>query len=217
MKSPLHLNLLKEEERYSSSPIRLRVMLPLLTSLAVFGVFLWWLLLILGVHGQIQLKADLEQTITSLKSSHAAMLSSRAQEQEYQSITQQLNFYIHSKNRYGEALQRLPEEVPASIQFTELRMSPPQPAAPSLSQTQQAPTNTFEQVSLRIAGRTGGDRPSEGVNRLLAALRSPAFTNVFKSAVIPKGAFRLDTMPRSIKRDTLLFEIICECVPREFK
>ncbi|MBO7685024.1 MAG: hypothetical protein J6V72_01490, partial [Kiritimatiellae bacterium] len=43
MKAPnLHLNLLHASERQSSSPVRLRVMLPILSVLACLGCLVWW-------------------------------------------------------------------------------------------------------------------------------------------------------------------------------
>ena len=38
----LHLNLLRDSERQSSSPVRLRVMLPILAVLACLGCLVWW-------------------------------------------------------------------------------------------------------------------------------------------------------------------------------
>ena len=38
----LHLNLLKASEKVSSSPVRLRVMVPLLAMLACLGMVVWW-------------------------------------------------------------------------------------------------------------------------------------------------------------------------------
>jgi hypothetical protein len=38
----LHLNLLRDSERQSSSPVRLRVMLPILAALACVGCLVWW-------------------------------------------------------------------------------------------------------------------------------------------------------------------------------
>ena len=40
-----HMNLLMESEKLSSSPIRVRVMLPILAGLAALGVAIWWLIL----------------------------------------------------------------------------------------------------------------------------------------------------------------------------
>jgi hypothetical protein len=73
-------------------------------------------------------------------------------------------------------------------------------------------------VTLRIAGRTAGEKASSSVDTLLAALRTPAFTNLIQTAEIPKGAFRQDTTARNTgNRDTLLFEITCGCLPRRFE
>ena len=41
----LHLNLLKDTERLSSSPVRLRVMLPVVALFACLGMALWWAIL----------------------------------------------------------------------------------------------------------------------------------------------------------------------------
>ena len=41
----LHLNLLKETEHLSSSPVRLRVMLPIIALFICLGVALWWAIL----------------------------------------------------------------------------------------------------------------------------------------------------------------------------
>jgi hypothetical protein len=76
----------------------------------------------------------------------------------------------------------------------------------------------MEKVTLRIVGRTAGEKASSAVDTLLAALRTPSFTNLLQNAEIPKGAFRQDTVSRSASiRDILLFEITCECAPRRFE
>ena len=41
----VHLNLLKDTERLSSSPVRLRVMLPVVALFACLGMALWWAIL----------------------------------------------------------------------------------------------------------------------------------------------------------------------------
>ena len=61
------------------------------------------------------------------------------------------------------------------------------------------------------------EHPSEAVNTLLATFRTPAFTNVFRTAVIPKGAFRQDVARDPESREILLFDITCDCVPRRFE
>ena len=210
MKTPLHLDLLKEEERFSSRPIRLRVILPLFASFLALCLLVWYALLWTRAHSQVKLENELKLAIESLTPVHASVLETRAREQECRAIANQLSLYTNSLIRFGKTLSLLASHVPANIQLTELRIFPPSPADPVHSSA--APTNVIEQVFLRISGRTGGEHPSEEVNKLLAELRTPVFTNLFHSAAIPKGAFRQDG-----NRETLLFEITCECQPRRFQ
>ena len=217
MNTPLHLDLLNEEERYSSSPVRLRVMLPLTTSFVTLCLLVWWSLLCLRAHSQVQYKETLQQAITSLTPAHNALLASRDQEREYRAIVGQLTLYKNARNQYGKTLSTLAAYVTPSIQFTQVSVPPPQPPAVDLAHPASGPTNTFEAVTLHISGRTGGEHPSEAVNALLATLRTPAFTNVFRTAVIPKGAFRQDVTRDPESHETLLFEITCDCVPRRFE
>ena len=44
--SNLHLNLLRDAEKVSSSPVRLRVMLPVITLFACIGLTLWWAIIL---------------------------------------------------------------------------------------------------------------------------------------------------------------------------
>jgi Tfp pilus assembly protein PilN len=217
MSTPLHLDLLKEDERLSSSPIRLRVMMPMTASFVALCLLVWWSLICLRSLGQVHLKMEVEQAIHALAPVHASVLDARAQEQEIKAVIGQLSLYKNSCNRFGESFSKLTASIPETIQFTELRIAPPQPVASPDPAHPVVPTNLLEQVTLRISGRTGGERPSEGVNALLATLRTPAFTNLFRTAFIPKGAFRQDTVRNPDNRETLLFEITCECLPRRFE
>jgi len=65
MSAALHLDLLTDEERFSSSPVRLRVMAPLVAVLAVLGLSVWWSLVALRVRALTSQKAALEQASTS--------------------------------------------------------------------------------------------------------------------------------------------------------
>ena len=217
MRTPLHLDLLKEEERYSSSPIRLRVMMPLTAIFAAVCILVWWALLCLRAHSQTRLEGELQQAIISLTPAHAAMLASRAQEQEFRAVVRQLTLYRNSRILFGQTLSNLGEQITENLQFTELRIPPPQPPAADPTRATLGPTNTLEQITLHISGRTGGERPSEAVNLLLAALHTPAFTNRLRTAVIPKGAFRQYIARNPENHETMLFEITCDCVPRRFE
>jgi len=217
MSKPLHLDLLKDEERYSSSPVRLRVMLPMVAALATLCFLIWWALLGLRSHNQSTLKDQLQKNILKEKAAHAIVIDLRAQQKETKAIIQQLKFYEHARVRFGEALVQLAAHVPAEIQLTEIRLPPPPPPLIDPKLPALGPTNTMELLTLRIAGRASDNKASESVNTLLASLRKPAFTNLFQTADIPKGAFRQDSGRSLDNRETLLFEIRCVCVPRRFE
>lgn len=218
MSTSLHLNLLTPEEHLSPNPIRLRVMVPLVATLTVLGIAVWWALFAFRLHAATLQKATLATNIEGLKPAHNEVLRLRAQEKEYQSILQQLTFYRNSRVRFGETFKRLAEQFPDTLQLTELRVPPPPPPPPpDPKRPTFGPTNVFETVSLRLAGRAGGDNPSMSVKMLLETIRTPAFTNLVRSAEIPKGAFRQDTARGPANQDTLLFEITCGCISRRFE
>lgn len=218
MSASLHLNLLKEEEQRSPNPVRLRFLLPALAVSLALAALMWWLLLTLRAHTQAALRDNAKANIQELTPAHTQTLALRAQEKELSAIVRQLRFYERARLRFGDALCELPARVPPNIQLTELRVPPPPPAAVDPKQPALGPTNNLEQVTLRLAGRTSGEGASAAVDTLLAALRTPAFTNLIETAEIPKGAFRQDTAARGASsRDTLLFAITCGCVPRRFE
>ena len=82
MSAPLHLNLLKDDERFSSSPIRIRVMLPVFALLTALGIAVWWSVLSARVHALALQKAAAEANLAELKPGHNALLALRAEEQD---------------------------------------------------------------------------------------------------------------------------------------
>lgn len=220
MSASLHLNLLRDDERFSPSPIRPRVMLPLLAALSVLGLGVWWLLLTVYVGNAGHEKRLQEEHCAELKPAFEQVLALRAREKEARAVFNQLSLYRTSRLCFGDALTRLPQHVPATVQFTELRVPPPPPLPPldpSLKVQPLGPTNLVEAVTLRLAGRVGSDASSQAVRALLDALRQPAYTNLIRAAEIPKGAFRQDTVRGAASRETVLFEILCDCGERRFK
>jgi Tfp pilus assembly protein PilN len=217
MSTPLHLDLLKDDERYSSNPVRLRVILPAMASLATLCCLVWWALLSVRSYNQSELKAQLQENIRDQTAAHAVVLGLRAQEKETGAVIRHLQLYEHARLRFGETLSRIAEHVPENIQITEMRLLPPPPTLLNTQLPALGPTNTAERVSCVLLGRTTGEKASASVNLLLAALRTPAFTNLIQTAAIPKGAFRQDVGRNPDTRETFLFEIRCECVPRRFE
>jgi hypothetical protein len=221
MNTSFHFNLIKEEEMLSPSPVRLRVMLPVLSLLLVAALAVWWMLALTRTHAANQKLMAVKIDIDSLRLSHQTILALRAEEKELAASLRQMGFYTNSLVRFSEALCRLPEHVPADIQITELYVPqpapppapPPKPGVPAAT----APTSTFERVSLRLAGRAGGGAPADAINSLLADLRKPAFASLIVRASVPPGAFRQEVARGTGNHNTLLFEIQCECSPRRFE
>ena len=153
------------------------------------------------------------------------MLSLRAREGEARAVLEQLRFYRASRLCFSETLLRLPQHVPEAVQLTDVRIPlppplPPPPFSPpglAVKTVPPGPTNLTEAVTLRVAGRAGSSKPSEAVRALLDAFRLPDFTNLVRAAEIPKGAIRQDTARGAAVRDTILFEITCDCGERRFK
>ncbi len=221
MKASLHFNLIKPEEILSPNPVRPRVMLPALCVLTAVAAGVWWGLVGARIHAAEQKLAAVNADIESARAAHKEVLSLRAEEQEISASLRQLRFYKNSRLLLGDLLGRIARHVPSDVQFTELYMPPPSPPPPPAAAVKgkkpPAPTNTFENVSLRLAGRASGDSPAEAVNSMLNALRQPGFTNVIQYANVPPGAFRPDNFRGPTGRNTLLFEIICRCEPRRFE
>lgn len=218
MSVSLHLDLLTDEERLSSSPVRLRVMVPMLAALVVLCIVVWWVLFGFRLHAATLHKAAVEASIRELKTAHGEVLSLREQEKEYAASLKQLTYYRNARILFGATFALLAEQVPATVQLTELRVPPPPPPPPAdPKRPLLGPTNVLEAVSLRLAGRAAGDHPGEGVDSLLQAIRKPIFTNLILHAEIPKGAFRQDTIKGNDRQNSLLFEITCDCVPRRFE
>lgn len=216
MSAPLHLNLLKDDERFSASPIRIRVMLPVFALLTALGIAVWWSVLSARVHSLALQKTATEANLAELKPGHDVLLALRAEEQDIAATLKQLGFYKNSRIRFGETFTGLMPHVPDKLQLTELRVPPPPPLPPPNPKSLSlGPTNPVERVTLRLAGRTSGSEP---VNALLKTLLSnPVCTNLIRSAEIPKGAFRQDIARNTASHETLLFELTCECSPRRFE
>jgi len=215
MSKPLHIDLLKDEERLSASPIRLRIMMPIFSLLTALGIAVWWSVLVARAHTLALQKAEIEHRLADLKPAHNALLALRAEEQDLSATLKQLTFYKNARVVFGETFTKLAEHVPDKVQFTEMRIPPPPPLPPQdPKKPLLGPTNPVERVTLRLAGRTNGPEP---VNALFNTLRTPDFTNLIRSAEIPKGAFRQDSARNPSNRETLLFELTCECAPRRFE
>ncbi len=158
----LHLNLLHASERQSSSPVRLRVMLPILAALACVGCLVWWGVLagqLVLMRGQIRtIKGDL----AAKKAEHGGILEQMAAERNLRSELDQLAMYSNGRHTYGELFSRVAHVMPPDIQLMELEIPrpPPQNLLPPGAKPGPkvvpllGPTNTVEDVILNMRGNT---------------------------------------------------------------
>lgn len=175
--SNLHLNLLRPDEKASSSPVRLRVMLPILALLLCAACAIWWGVLFMQgliLNGKVaSVRTDLE----GKKTAHAAILAQMTDMRERQSQLDQLEAYKRGCRKYGGLLAKLAEVIPEEVQLTALTI--PEPAPQMLSDPKNpkrppllGPTNTTESVQFRISGRTAA---TAAVTSLMEAIESDAF------------------------------------------
>lgn len=227
MKSPrLHLNLLRDSEKLSSSPVRLRVMLPVMAFLACAGCLVWWAtlatqLLVVKTHA-----ASLQDELAGKQKDHANILAQMSEAREKQAQLDQLEMYSASRNLYGGMLARLAEVMPIRVQLTKIEIpdQPPQNLMPPGGKGKPAwgPTGTVERMSMRLMGRTTKETP---VISLMESLEAPAFTNTFVIVKDPRSpdaspkvhSFRQDGSTTEDGSRLLVFDIEYRCLPRVFE
>lgn len=177
----LHLNLLHESEQLSSSPVRLRVMAPILAALACAGALVWWGTLAMRgmlLDGQVEaVKQDLERRTEA----HAGILERMGRLKEVRAEIAQLDMYMAGRRTVGEFLAKLAETVPPEVQITQLAI--PEPAPQDLKPPKNAkggkkakpllgPTGTVEKVRFELKGRATTHAP---LTAMMAALEKEDF------------------------------------------
>ena len=229
MKAPnLHLNLLRPEEVASSSPVRMRVMLPLLSLMLCVACVVWWGILFMQgliLNSKVtSLRADLE----GKKSAHAASLAQMADMRERQAQLDQLDAYKCGCRKYGGLMAKLAEVIPEDVQLTALTipeppvqmlLDPKNPKLPPLP----GPTNTVENVQFRISGRTAA---TASVTALMEAIESDAFSDWIVVDKDKKNSAARKKKRINIRQETrtgddgvrmLAFEVEFRCKERRFE
>ena len=210
-----HLNLLMESERVSSSPIRFRVMLPILSMLACVGLTIWWA--ILG--GQLMLArtslSHIESELRDRDAAHRDVLAKMAEVNDLTAQLAQLDCYSNSILRRGELLASLAEAMPLKVQLVKLEI--PAPAHPVIPKPQPpprpkpgqkrakapaipailGPTGYVERATMTLIGRTPKETP---VLSLMESLEGEAFTNDLVIVRNPRDP-NLSPKVRSFKQD----------------
>ena len=181
--SSLHVNLLKETEKLSSSPIRLRIMLPVVAFLACVGLAIWWSIIFTQLLMVQSSSRNVEEMLEARKKTHAAAVEDMNALRELRLEAEQLGFYSNGVRHVATPLARLAEEMPLKVQLTELSMPPPAPIDLTPPKGKKAkkgkkaqplwgPTNETEAARLVFSGRTPKDQP---LIQLMETLEEPDF------------------------------------------
>ncbi len=179
-----HLNLLKPEEHRSSSPIRLRIVLPLLAFFAMVGMIIWWGSIfaqtLLEESRQKEAAAENTKRLAAEKEAndlHANYLEKTAQ-------LRQLAGYDAGQRRIGPALAALAEQMPLignrpAIQLISISISDPEPQNLANPKPRMpplwGPADPVERQRLVIEGRTTKPLYAETLKKILT---DHAFTTI---------------------------------------
>ena len=199
-----HLNLLRGTEVLSSSPVRLRVMIPLGVLLACIGLLVWWGILFTQLFlAKAQIR-DIEADITAKNSAHAEAMRKQELLREQKLQLEQLEYYKSGVRTIGEPLAKFAEVVPLRIQLKEMTITMPPPQVlmpPGAKVPLFGPTENVETQKLVIAGLTTKETP---VISLMESLASGFETLVTSERKI--NSFRQDNAEVDGKK-LLSFEI----------
>ena len=210
-----HLNLLKDAEKLSSSPVRLRVMLPVVALFACLGMALWWAILFTQL---LMIKAEsqtIDEDVKAKSNAHAEAISRQDQVREMRQQLEQLLYYRNGVRAIGKPLAMLAEAMPLKVQLTELSFAPP-PTDPLPKPGQKVspftPLTNVETQRLVIAGRTTRETP---VVALMESLESTNFVTLITRDKRVKS-FRQDANAEKGKRRLLTFEVEYTMPERRF-
>jgi Tfp pilus assembly protein PilN len=233
-KNSLHFDFLLDTERVSSSPLRLRFIVPVLGLLCLLAPLAVWVKESSHMDGIFSKKQLLQTEIANLKASHEGVLKEMAEVKEMKAQLQQLGFYRNSKHMVGETLAGLTNCVSSRLQLTKLELLTQTPApsftgpqvrpATAIELAKLCPTNLMDAVTLRLSGRSvqSGGNPVE-VNRFLQALQGKAFASLISPARKPKVTFQEEAASFASRQgsgasqEVVSFEITYDCLPRRFE
>ncbi len=210
-----HLNLLKDTERLSSSPVRLRVMLPVVALFACIGMGLWWAILftqLLMVRAEAQ---DIDEDVKAKSKAHAEAISRQDRVREMRQQLEQLTYYRNGVRAIGKPLAKLAEIMPLKVQLTDLSFAPPPldpPPKPGQKISPFAPMTNVETQRFVIAGRTTKETP---VVALMESLDSAEFERLITREKRVKS-FRQDATAEKGGRRLLAFEVEYTMPERRF-
>ena len=215
--SSFHLNLLSDAEKLSSSPIRLRVMMPILAMLAIAGMAIWWGTLTTQLIMVRSRTSATQDELAAKKGAHDAIIGNMTLANEEAAQLGQLELYRGGCMRWGETFAMIAEMLPVKIQLVRLEIPepPPQvlrdpkyPKRPPLL----GPTNDTESVSVVMTGRAARDTT---IVSFMESLEGAAFTNRISQVAV--RSVQQEPSPQKPGEARLLaFELECRAVDRRF-
>ena len=158
----LHLNLLKSNEVLSSSPVRLRVMLPVGALLACVGLLVWWGVLFTQIFLAKTQARSINEDLATKNSAHAEAIQKRETARELKQQLEQLEFYKAGVRAIGAPLAKFAEVVPMRVQLKELSISKPRPQVlmpPGAKVPLFGPIENVETQKLVIVGLATKETP----------------------------------------------------------
>lgn len=227
MRRTIHINLIKDEEKVSSNPIRIHVMAPLFGSLILAGVLIWWGIIAYTNSNYKQgVVKRASATLEGLRPDSKVYDGLKERQAEIHSEMAQLESFQAGRLQVGAVLVALLDVVPETIQLTALEVPEPprgilaskkkDPAAKKGAKGKkgakdkvEAPPALTEPVKMNISGYTDS---SGTLDALRMALSTGVFTNFIRQADVPAGAFKIDESQTS----RYVFDINCDCVERKF-
>lgn len=202
-----HLNLMKSGEVRSSSPVRLRVMMPLFAMLAVMGLVVWWGSILTQMMLISSQAKAIEEDISAKRNIHSEIIEQQNLVRELTLQLEQLDYYKNGIRSIGEPLAKLAEVMPVRVQLSELSI----PALPQQNLTQPnkkapplwGPTTNVETQKLVIACRSARYTP---VEVMLDSLDAEDFSTLVTKTRKVKS-FKQDTAQSKDGRRLLAFEV----------
>ena len=208
-----HLNLLKSNEVLSSSPVRLRVMLPVGALLACVGLLVWWGVLFTQIFLAKTQARSIKEDLATKNSAHAEAIHKRETARELKQQLEQLEFYKAGVRAIGAPLAKFAEVVPMRVQLKELSISKPRPQVlmpPGAKVPLFGPIENVETQKLVIVGLATKETP---VVSLMESLESGFETLVTGEHNV--NSFKQDNTEIDGKR-LLSFEIEYTMPERKF-
>ena len=193
----IHLNLLYEAERLSSSPVRAKVVLPLIAAVFLAAMLLWWVFLFVqGFFVEREIKS-LRAEMASTERDYAVVRRLKGVLSGKSAELDQCRGYMNARRPWGETLAAVAAAVPSGVQLgmIEIPEPPPQNLLPPPGiklPPLLGPTGAVETVTFRLSGKSV--REAYVFDLLDAVRESEAFTNAV--VISSGGAGKTSVSPR---------------------